>query len=168
MINKVNVFRGKFDMTNKFYILTGLFLFMFSALLSAAPTVSFSEPVVRAHAGEVFTVDVVMSDFPATEGGGLVLKFNPKKLQVTNVTVDNSVWQFVNNNGDISRGNVSDILFSSFQGVTGDAKIATIEFRSLRRGKSKIRLKESSINPFASNGEVIDVEFKATKVRVRR
>jgi len=168
MINKTNIFRGKADMANKFHIFVGALLFVFSTLINAAPTISFSESVVKSHAGETFTVDIIMSDFPTTEGGGVTLKFNPEKLQVTNVTVDNSIWQFVNNDGDISRGTVSDILFSSFQGVTGNAKIASIQFQSIKKGRSRIRLEESESNPFASNGVAIDVDFIPTKIRVRR
>jgi len=168
MINKINNFKGKADMANKFHFLIGALLFVFTTLVNAGPTVSFNESVFRPNTGDTFTVDVMMSEFPTTEGGGLIVKFNALKLQVTNITVDNSVWQFVNNEGEVSSGKITDILFSSFQGVTGNAKIATIEFKSIETGKSRLRLFESENNPFASNGEAIDVEFIQSTTRVRR
>jgi len=156
-------------MINKINILASCLLFVISTLVSAAD-VSFSEKRVRSHVGEQFSLDILMSDFPTTEGGGLVLHFNPKVVRVTNVSVDDSVWSFVNKNGDIDNGEgtVSDILFSNYRGVTGNAKIATIEFEAIKRGKSRIKLEESAINPFAGGGEKIAVTFKSSNVRVKR
>jgi len=152
-------------------VLIGCLLFIFSTLVSADDAgVFFSEKKIKSHVGERFSLDVLMSDFPTTEGGGLVLRFNPRVVRVTNVSVDDGVWSFVNKNGDIDndKGKVSDILFSNFRGVTGDAKIATIEFEAIHKGKSRIRLKESASNPFAGGGENITVEFKSAKIRIRR
>ena len=170
MINKTNIFRGKVDMANKFHVLMGALLFVFSTLVNAGANVSFSEDNVKSRTGNTFTLDVLMSDFPATEGGGLVVNFDSTQLQVTNVTVDSNVWQFVNKDGDTNNtgGTVTGILFSSYQGVTGNAKIATIEFQAINRGKSTITLEESASNPFAGNGQNIDVTFTPTKIRIRR
>ena len=145
-------------------------LFAFSTLASAEATISFGDNAIKARAGKVFTLDVLMSDFPVTEGGGLVLHYNPNKLQVLNVTIDSGVWQFVNKNGDIDNqaGVVTGILFSSYQGVASDARIATIEFQAINKGKSKIRLAESEENPFSSNGQKLQVKFNQAKVRTRR
>ena len=157
-------------MGNIINILVAVMLFAFSTLVSAEANVSFSEDVVKSRTGKTFTLDVLMSDFPTTEGGGLVLHFDPSGLQVTNVTVDSSVWQFVNKEGDIDNtdGVVSHILFSSYQGVTANAKIATIEFQAIRKGKSNLILEESASNPFASNGQGIDVTFVPAVIRIRR
>lgn len=170
MTNKINAFKGNLNMTNKFYILLGTLLFVFSTLVNAGANVSFSEHAVKSRTGNTFTLDVLMSGFPTTEGGGLVLHFNSRKLQVTNVTVDTSVWNFVNKVGDIdnTNGTISDILFSSYQGVIGSAKIATIEFQAIHKGKGKITMEESTVNPFSSNGQNINVTFTPTKVRIRR
>lgn len=156
-------------MSNKINILTGCLLFVISTLASAAD-VSFSETRIKSRVGEQFSLDVLMSDFPTTEGGGLVLHFNPKVVRVTNVSVDDNVWSFVTRNGDIDNdeGTVSDILFSDFRGVTGNAKIATIEFETLKRGRSQLKFEESTTNPFASNGENIAVTFESSIIRVRR
>ena len=157
-------------MANKVNILIAAMLFAFPTLVNAEASVSFSKDVIKSRTGNTFTLDVLMSDFPITEGGGLVLHFDPSRLQVTNVTVDSSVWRFVNKDGEIDNtdGTVSGILFSSYQGVTDNAKIATIEFQAIRKGKSNIALEESASNPFASNGQVIDVTFIPTMIRIRR
>ena len=176
MINEKNHLRGNLDMRNKFKAIVGVLLFAFSTLVSAEraqsveANVSFGGEQVHAQIGDVFTTDVLMSNFPVTEGGGLVLHYDPKYLQVSNVTVDSSVWQFVNKNGDIDNaaGTVTGILFSSYRGVAGSAKIATIEFQATKKGKTEIILEESADNPFASNGQKIGVVFTPTKVRIRR
>jgi hypothetical protein len=59
-------------------------------------------------------------------------------------------------------------LFSSYQGVSGNAKIATIELEFIGKGKGVIGLSESDNNPFASNGEQVAVTFRSTKIHVRR
>ena len=157
-------------MTNKFNILVGALLFVFSTLVNAEANISFSEDVVKSRIGNAFTLDVLMTDFPTTEGGGLELYFDSALLQVTSVTVDDSVWTFVNKDGDIDNagGSVSGILFSSYQGVASDAKVATIEFHAIHKGKSNITLEESASNPFASNGQNIDVTFTPSKIHTRR
>ncbi len=157
-------------MIKKISILIGCALFIFSTLVSADAGVSFSEKKVKSRVGEQFSLDVLMTDFPTTEGGGVVLSFNPKVVQVTSVSVDGTVWGFVNRNGEIDNdnGGVSGILFSDYRGVAGNAKIATIQFESIHKGKSRIRLEESADNPFASDGANIAVKFKSTKIRVRR
>ena len=159
-------------MTNKigFNALVGVLLFVFSTLVIADANVSFSDRSVKSRIGKAFTLDVLMSDFPMTEGGGLVLHYNPALVQVNSVVVDSSVWEFVNREGDIDNagGEVSSILFSSFQGVTGDAKIATIEFQAISKGRGIIRLEESGDNPFAGDGQGIAATFTPTLVRITR
>lgn len=153
-------------------IFIGILLFMFTALASAddEAVVSLSKKKIKSNIGSTVTVDLQMSEFPVTEGGGVNIRYNPRVVQINNVTVDASTWNFVNQNGNIDNayGIVSNILFSSFRGVSGDARIATIELEFVGRGKSKIRLEASDDNPFASNGEPLDVKFRSTRIRVRK
>ena len=130
------------------------------------PSVDLSSDNINTYKGETFELDVHINDFISSEGGGITLRFNPALLQVVSVNIDETVWDFVNKAGKINNaeGKVSDILFSSYQGVVGDAKIATIEFKSIEQGSSTIALESSSSNPFASNGEVMDVSFTTTSV----
>ena len=145
-------------MIKKINILTVIFLWAFTTLVNAESSVAFSDSRIQSRMGE------------ATEGGGLVIHFDPRLLEVTNVVVDSTVWRFINKNGDINNGegSVADILFSSYQGVSGDAKIATVEFKSLKKGRGDISLQESEHNPFASAGEKVSVSFESTKIRIRR
>ncbi len=133
------------------------------------PYVALSKSDINVYQGDTFTLDVLMSDFTSTtEGGGVSLQYDPALLQVTSVNVDNTVWDFKNKNGHINNveGTVSDILFSNYRGVTGDARITTIEFKSIKKGSGTITLQESSANPFAGNGQIIAVSFETTTVAV--
>ena len=147
-----------------------LLFFVSSSVFADEALVGFSEKKTKTRVGEQFTIDIVMSGMPTTEGGGLNLKFNPKMLQVTNVSVDKGTWNFVSKDGEIDNQNglVTDILFSNYKGVNDSAKIVTIEFEAIKRGRTKLRLNPSSISPFASNGEVVDVKFKKAVVKVRK
>lgn len=130
------------------------------------PYVALSKSEVNISEGEAFTLDVTVNDFVTSEGGGVTLFFDPALLQVTKVNVDANVWDFVSRDGQTynARGTVSDILFSSYQGVSGNARVATIEFKSLKKGTTELTLKEATANPFASNGEIMAVSFKSTTV----
>ncbi len=162
-------------MNKRINILLACLLFVFSTLVNAgeieeaAANVSFSEEKVKATVGSEFSLDIVMADFPTIEGGGVNLQFDSSVLEVTNVVINSDEWRFVNKTGDIdnSDGVVSDILFSSYQGVTGSASIATIQFKAIGKGHTKLKLKEAKSNPFASAGEKIEVSFDSTKVKVR-
>lgn len=128
--------------------------------------VALSDGDVYVYKDDVFTLDLTMSDFAVSEGGGITLRYDPLLLQVTNIVIDEAVWGFVNKDGQINNveGTVSDILFSSYQGVAGEAKVATIEFKSIEKGASTITLETSSLNPFAGDGKVLVVTLNATNV----
>lgn len=128
--------------------------------------VAMSNANVSVEDGDQFTLQVLANDFATSEGGGITLHFNPGLLQVISVNVDSSVWDFINKNGQIdnANGNISDILFSSYKGVSGDAVIATIEFKAINSGSSNVTIEESEANPFASNGEAMTVTFVTTNV----
>ncbi len=130
------------------------------------PYVALSKSEVNVNEGDVFTLDVIVNDFVISEGGGVTVFFDPTSVQATTVTVDTSIWDFVTKDGKINNagGTVSDILFSSYQGVSGNARVATIEFKSIKKGTTELTLKEATANPFASNGEIMAVSFKSTTV----
>lgn len=132
------------------------------------PYVALSSSEINVYEGETFTLDIMVNDFTTSEGGSVTLLFDPTLVQVVKVDVDSSVWDFVNKNGQINNveGSVSDIIISSYQGVSGNAKVATIEFVSINNGTSEIILNESSANPFASNGLEMVVSFKSASVVV--
>ena len=132
------------------------------------PTVALTTEQVNAVVGEVFTVDISMSDFPVSEGGGVSVQFDASTLNVSDVTINSSNWDFVNKVGNIDNntGLISDILFSSYNGVSGDSQIATITFNATASGSSQIVLENSSINPFSSNGNIIVTNFTHSNVQI--
>lgn len=125
------------------------------------PAVRFSENTLSVYSGETFSLSIVASEFPASEGGGISLRFDPALLEVVNVTIDSAVWDFKIDKGRInnSDGTLLDLLFSSYRGIEGDALIATVDFKSVNSGLSSISLEESTANPFAANGERMSVEL---------
>ena len=139
-----------------------------SIVLSADPVVTFSPSKATLSVNETVTVDILMQDFPVSEGGGVSLKFNPAIIRVTGVELDTVNWNFVGGTGEIDNeaGVVADILFSNFKGVSGTATIATVQFRAIKSGKTQLRLTESSLNPFASEGNRVPVTFETGKIRV--
>jgi len=104
------------------------------------PTVAFTSEQVDATVGDVFTLDIAMSNFPVSEGGGVSVQFDASMLNVSDVTINSGSWNFVNKVGSIDNntGVISDILFSSYNGVTGDSQIATITFNAIGSGSSQI------------------------------
>jgi len=132
------------------------------------PTVSLSESSVQLAKDDTVTIDVVMKDFPLTEGGGVTVRYNPGLLQANKVTVYSDSWTFVNHPGEIDNavGVISNILVSSYKGISGDDVIATIEFSAKNSGNGNIALELSTKNPFASNGEEIDVKFENSEISV--
>lgn len=134
--------------------------------VTGGPTVALSKSDVSVFKGDTFTLDITMSDFAATEGGGVTLRYDAGLVKVDSVTVDSSVWTFKNKPGQINNaeGSVKDLLFSSYQGVASDANVATVVFSSIEAGESVISLSESPANVFASNGEQVEVVFNATTV----
>ena len=137
-------------------------------IASSKPTVALTSEQVNATVGETFTLDITMSNFPTSEGGGVTVKFDPSILNVSNVTISSEVWNFVNRAGEIDNnaGVISDILFSSFNGISEDSNVATITFSAISSGNSQISLETSSINPFSSNGSEIAANFVHTNVQV--
>lgn len=134
----------------------------------SGPTVALSSELVNVSAGEIFTLDITMSEFPTSEGGGVTVKFDSTMLTVNNVTIDSGTWDFANKVGGIDNnaGVISDILFSSFKGVSGDAKIASISFNAVASGNCQINLESSAINPFSGDGSKIAVNFVDTNVQI--
>ena len=136
------------------------------AVNKAESTVALSSSNVSVYSGDTFTLDITMSKFSTSEGGGVTVRFDPALLQAMNVSINESVWSFKNKEGRINNaeGTISDILFSSYQGVSDDASIATIEFKSISSGVSSITLAESAENAFAADGQKIMVAFESTTV----
>ncbi|RDH80811.1 MAG: hypothetical protein DIZ80_17470 [endosymbiont of Galathealinum brachiosum] len=149
-------------------VILALLFFVLVSPAMAAPGVSFNESKIKLRAGNVFVLDILMSDFPLSEGGGVTLKFDSAVIRVDEINVNTESWNFVSTPGRIKNtdGIVSDVLFSSYKGVLGDALIATVTFTALQAGKSVITIEESSVNPFSSDGNKVIVNFDNANVHV--
>jgi hypothetical protein len=145
-------------------------LMLASISVCAEPIVGFTQDKTIVRAGDVFTISIVGTDLPLIEGGGVSLNYDPSILNVLNVSVDNNAWEFASTSGKISNldGRVTDILFSSYSGKSGDVQIATIQIKAVARGRAVLGLSESAANPFASQGRQVPVKFEKIKVTVKR
>ncbi len=128
--------------------------------------VAFSNANVSITSGDNFALSVVAQLLVPSEGGGISLRYDPARLEVVRVSVDTATWDFVVKSGSINNteGVVSDIVFSSYKGVSGNALLATIEFKSLNKGESTLTIEQSQLNPFASNGEIMNVSYGTANV----
>jgi hypothetical protein len=151
------------------YIVAFAFL-LFAVAGQAEPTAGFSESRIKATVGEMISVDIILNGFPLTEGGGLTLNFNPDVVTVIDVDLNESTWSFGTRDGTIDndKGRVSDMLFSSYRGISGDATVATVTLVTIASGRSKLKLVESSLNPFAAAGEPLTVALNKAEIRVRK
>ena len=147
-------------------ILIATLLLFVGLPVQAEPLVSINPAKSEVAVGETFSVDIIMTDFPASEGGGLTLGFKPTVVKVNKVSVNTGVWSFASKAGVIDnvQGEVSNILFSKFPGVSGNVTIATVELQAVGIGPTQLKLLESSLNPFASRGQRLAVTFSKGKV----
>jgi hypothetical protein len=132
------------------------------------PAVGFTTGQLEVEAGDVFSLDVRLENFPLSEGGGITVRFNQDVVRVIDVVID-SAWNFAASDGDIDNpsGVISDILVSSYQGVEGEAAVATIRMQAIAPGSSNIILSESQINPFAAQGAKVGPALVGALVTVR-
>jgi len=113
-------------------------------------------------ANQLLTIEVSGRSFDkTTEGGGLDLSFDPAVVQVVDVVVDKTTWEFFSQRGnvDADSGKITGIVFASFAGHRGSFPIAKVTLRALANGMPRLRLAESQGNPFASGGQRLAVSF---------
>jgi hypothetical protein len=143
--------------------LVALAISCLAAPAAPAAMIAFNAPATTSFAiGESFSLQLAGSDFTSTlDGGGVNLGFNASVLRLTSVAVDTTTWEFFADNGviDNTAGLVSDILFASFEERVGSFSVALFTFETLAAGTSSLLLTESPLNPFASGGDLLDVQF---------
>lgn len=147
----------------------GLALTPGSAMAQANNRVGFQPSTTNVVAGQTFNLALVGKNFDrVTEGGGVNLQFNPARLRVLSVSVDSTTWEFFSQPGviDNGAGSVTNLLFASFVGRTGDFPVASIGFQALTAGSVNVQLSESPQNPFASGGQALPVIFEPASVVV--
>ncbi|ARN75297.1 cohesin domain-containing protein [Oceanicoccus sagamiensis] len=150
------------------------FKYLFVTVLLAYTTNSIAEGVIsispgkiKQQVGELFTIEVLSSEVAAMDGGAFGIRFNPNVVTVHSVEVNRDVWGFSSSNGviDNQKGRVTDIAFSSYT-PAGSAVIAVVTLQALKKGRSRLTLTPSRLSPFASEADVLDMQFQKGVVRV--
>ena len=151
-------------------IVVAIMLMSLAGMSYAESTVSFAGKNYRASVGETFSVDIVLSDFQQTRGGGIILQFDPAVLSISDVTIDTGTWAFRKIFGleGGSNGTI-EIWFASWNLVSGNAPVATVTFEPISAGNAPLRLMKSERNPFISGENVpLQVSIKKSVVHVRQ
>ena len=136
----------------------------------ADPTVSVQPAQVRAQPGDVISTALVLSSASGIDGGGVIVRYDPRTLRLRSVQIDESKWSFANRVTKSKRGSVGliEILVTTFGELSGDVNVATIEFGAAGAGTSRVQLSESITNPFASGGKRVEVTLRNAGVQIRR
>ena len=143
-----------------------LSLFIITGHVSAA-TITWSSTDNLINQGEIFTLDVVGLGFvDNVDGGGVNITFDPTKLNVLSVTIDELVWDLGVGIStgviDNTAGTVNGIAVNAWSNVTGDFIVASIQFQEIIGGaysNSTIGITEYALNPWASGGSPINPSF---------
>ncbi|RLA44660.1 MAG: hypothetical protein DRR42_20225 [Gammaproteobacteria bacterium] len=145
-----------------------LLLFCSQFTLSHASTIGFDAEDSAIASGDIFTVDIVGSGFPITQGGGVDLFYNAAIVNVLSVTFDVAVWGIGSSVGaiDNSAGRVTDIVVGAFDGPQGTFVIASLELEATGVGLTSLSLTDSSINPWASFGARLTTAYVPGSVSV--
>jgi hypothetical protein len=133
-------------------------VFLYWASSSQAAIVTFSPAAETVNANQVFTVDIVASDFDMiVDGGGLDLSFNPGMLRVLDLDYAD-IWDLtLPVTIDNAAGMVSNIRFGSFASIQDDFPIATVTMQALGQGETTLDLAVQPMFPFGHNGDEITV-----------
>lgn len=153
-------------------IISIVVLFFLPVSATLAATVYFSPAGFSGSIGQVFSLHI-MGDFTPgemIEGGGLNLAFDGLVVNVTNISVNTTLFDFYSDPGTIDNpnGTVTDIVFNTFAGASGIFRIATVDFNAVGLGSTALILTESSLNPFSSAVamESLTVGFQSSSVMV--
>jgi hypothetical protein len=146
-----------------------LLLFFSQFTISHAATIGFDARYSAVSSGDIFSVDIVGSAFPITQGGGLNLFYDAGIVNVLSVTFDAAVWDFGSSVGAIDNGvgQVTDIVVGAFNGPQDGFVIASLELEAVGVGLTDLILTDSTIdNPWASFGARLTTEYVPGSVDV--
>jgi hypothetical protein len=150
-------------------IVAGAVVWLLSATSVLANTVTFNPSVSNVQLNDIFTVDIVGTDFTSgTDGGGVNVSFDPSILNVLSVSLD-SVWDIWADTGTIDNtsGTVTGIDFATFSNLPSSFTIGTLQLKATGTGSSTLGLTESfGIGGFALGGSSQTVSFQDGTVNV--
>lgn len=123
-----------------------------------AALVTFNPNPEAVTLGSTFTLDIIGTGFPETEGGGAEFIFDKTILKVNSVTIDSGVWDVFTSGGviDNTNGNVMNIVVAAFNNPGTDFIVATIEFEAIGTGSTDLIISENPLNPWASGGSQVN------------
>ena len=115
---------------------------LFMGCASSQAATVYLDPIAQsASIGSSVAVSLAGEDFSQTiDGGGINLSFNPAVLQITNVTVNTTTWEFSTTPGTINNttGDLTNLTFSSLFGRSGNFPIAQIDFLATGFGNKPV------------------------------
>ncbi len=166
-------------------LILGALLLVASMGSSAAQALPFVNiRIISNHADAFVGDDLLLSIFgdysgPATLlSGGLTLVFDPAVVSIASVTVPlGSISDIAKSDGTIDNfaGNVSEVGFASFGGVSGQFLIATVDLRVLGVGTTHFLLSDadSAVFPWVNSdfdaglfGGTVVPQFSGTSINV--
>lgn len=126
-----------------------------------AAVVTFNPNPEAVTLGSIFTLDIIGTGFPESEGGGAKFTFDETILKVNSVAIDPGVWDVYTNGGviDNANGNVTNIAVAAFNNPGTDFIVGTIEFEAVGIGVTDLLLSGNSLNPWASGGSRVNPTF---------
>jgi len=143
-------------------------LALFGIGSAQAATVTFDPNPETIVLGSVFTLDIVGTGFPETEGGGAQFTFDASILQVNSVTIDSNVWEIFTSPGSIDNvmGAVDGIVVATFIDPGASFTVASIEFEAIGIGTTALTLSENPLNVWAAAGSPVNPAMIAGMVTV--
>lgn len=137
-----------------------------------AATIAWNDMDHTAFLSDVFTLDIIGTDFNANvDGGGVNLSYDPNVVNVLSVSIDESVWDFGAqgiDTGSIDNtvGTVSGIMVNAWSDVSADFVVASVNFVAVGLGITDLSLNEFNFNPWASAGNALNPLHLAGHVEV--
>ena len=134
-----------------------------------AATISWDVTNYSADPGEIFTLDIIGTGFSGNvDGGGIDLSFDASVVNILSVSIDEAVWDFGNSAGNLDNvgGTLDGLMVNTFNDVTGDYVVASVEFQAVGPGISTLTLSEFDLNPWASGGSMVNPDFVSASVGV--
>lgn len=137
-----------------------------------AASISMESAPANLGMGDIFSLDIIGSDFTVNpDGGGVNLYFDETTLNVLSVFIDEIVWDFgatgiSQGTIDNTLGAVNGIMVNAWSDVGTFFTVATVEFQAIGTGISSISMNEFIDNPWGSGGNLISPNFVASSITV--
>jgi len=155
-------------------IFTRILIFI-SCFLSGyvqAATISLEPAPASLGVGDIFSLDIIGTDFVDNpDGGGVNLFYDGTIINVLSVSIDETVWDFGAtgiSQGVIDNafGTVNGVMVNAWSDVGASFTVATVEFQAVGEGVSSLAMNEFKSNPWAGAGNPIVPDFLASSVTV--